>query len=224
MTPGQFVILTTNDRSQMKSCIYFSISLFLFSSCTVSKKQVVGTYLNSHYGDTLHLYEDGNYEYAEQLISGKVGWTEGKWSMKKKSIIFQCDHRPLVGYRLKVRPDTLARDFQIRLTMGDTEEPIYIEDVAVYHGPVAIENSNTHADNVVKILRNDFDSIVVRTFNFRAIKFARDLKPVHAYVAEIYPIERLYELDKVPFVFHKKSLISKKTAAYPNINISFKKE
>jgi len=208
----------------MKSLAYLSIFLFLLASCTVSKKQVAGTYLNSHYGDTLHLYVDGNYEYAEQLISGKVGWTEGRWSIKKKTISFQCDHRPLVGYRMKVRPDTLAGDFQIRLTMGDTEEPIYIEDVAVYHGPVAIDNSNTHADNVVKILRNDFDSIVVRTFNFRAIKFSGNLKPVHGYVAEIYPIERLYELDKVPFLFRKKSLKSKKTRAYPNINISFKKE
>jgi len=202
--------------------ILFTGMLFL-ANCTVSKKRVTGTYLDPHYSDTLQLYEDGSYEYAEHLNSGHVGWTEGKWNINKRMITFQCDHRPLVGYRLKVRNDTIARDFQIRLTMGDTEEPIYIENVAVYQGQEILDNSFTHSGNVVKILRKDFDSIVVRTFNFRALKFSRELQPEHSYVAEIYPVERLYELDKVPFMFRKKKLRSTKTSAYPDIDISFKR-
>lgn len=200
----------------------FCYSLML-TGCSLSTKKLSGTYINPHYGDTLHLYTNGTFEYAEQLLSGRVGWTEGKWIINHKSIRFECDHRPLVGYRLKLRPDSLAHDFQIRLTMGDTDEPIYIENVSVYHGAATTQNTFTNSDNVVKILTRDFDSIVIRTFNFRALKFSREVLPTNGYVAEIYPVERLYELDKVPFRYRKKKLNSTKTKQYPDIKISFVK-
>ncbi len=203
------------------------VLLFLlagFISCKVSSKQVIGKYIDTSYGDTLQLNADKSYEYLEKLNKGDIGLTQGEWEIKNHKIRFQCDHKPLVGFRLKVIRDSLSNIFQIKLLLGDAGEPIYIEDVKIFKNSFTLSNDNfKNSKNLVKIFAKDFDSIVVRTFNFSVIAFPDTLNANYGYIAKIYPIERLYELDKVPFIINKSTLTSIQTKEYDNIFLSFKK-
>ncbi len=199
-------------------------SLISLSQCNVSSKQVVGSYVDKTFGDTLKINKDKSYDYLEKLNSGSLGLTQGKWEIKNHNIQFHCDHKPLVGYRLKVQKDSSANHFQIKLVSGDTKEPIYVENVEVFkNGSVLKKDSFKKAKNIVKILTDNYDSIVVQTFNFTNLTFAHSLNSNYGYVAEIYPVERLYELDKVPFAVQRNKLKSRKTKQYEDVNFSFKK-
>jgi hypothetical protein len=105
--------------------------VILLAKCTSTVK-LEGTYLNAKKGDTLWLYPNHTYEYLEQLYKSKLGWTEGQWIKQNRKINFQCNHRVLVGYQLKVRPDTLVKNFEIKLLMGYGNEPVYVEKVIMY--------------------------------------------------------------------------------------------
>ncbi len=192
--------------------------------CNVSGKEVTGNYVDKIFGDTLQMHADKSYDYLEQLHSGTSGLTRGKWEIKNRKVYFRCDHMPLVGYRLKVRPDTSSHQFQIKLLLADSEDPIHIEDVKILKNNLRVdENSFSKINNVVKVFTKGFDSIIVKTFNFTSVTFSGTLNTSHGYVARIYPVERLYELDKVPFGFHKGTLASMQTKDYDNIFLSFKK-
>jgi hypothetical protein len=76
--------------------------------------------------------------------------------------------------------------------------------------------------NVVRIFSKDFDSMAVQTFNFTNIRFQDTLNNNYGYVARLYPVERLYELDKVPFKRKRKTLKSTQTVEYKHIFLTLK--
>ncbi len=194
------------------------------SKCKVVNKVIVGKYIETAFGDTLQINNDQSYEYLEKLNNGTLGWTQGKWIIKNRKIYFQCDHQPLVGYRLKVRPDTLLQNFQIKLLLGDTDEPINIENVCLFKNNLHVDANNfKQSTNVVTIFTTNFDSIVIHTSNFTPLSLPNILNTNHGNIARIYPVERLYALDKVPFSINKNILKSRKTKAYQNIFLTFKK-
>lgn len=201
-----------------------SFLLINLSKCSVSNKQVVGKYVENTFGDTLVIHKDKSYDYLERLNSGKVGLTQGNWEMNNREIEFQCNHQPLVGYWKKVQRDSSVNNFQIKLLLGSTEEPIYIESAEVFKNGSALQKDSVEKiKNVVKILTNNYDSIVIQTFNFVNLTFTNSLNPNYGYIVKVFPGERLYELDKVPFFVHRNKLKSIKTKQYNNLNFSFKK-
>src|SRR5690242_1184349 len=203
------------------------ILLFLFfelTGCKIFGKQVAGNYIDVKHGDSLQILSDSSYIYLEKLNSGVVGETQGKWKIKKHRIFFMCDHKPLVGYRLKVNRDSTSHNFQIKLLLGATLTPIHIEKVGAFKNGAALsENNFEQSKNIVRIFSKSFDSIVIQTFNFTSIKFRDTLNKNYGYIARIHPVERLYELDKVPFKIKKKNLKSTKTDEYKDIFLTFKK-
>lgn len=201
--------------------------IFLFTcltKCTVTNKQVVGKYVEKTFGDTLEIHKDNSYDYLEKLNSGIMGLTQGTWKMNDRNMEFKCDHKPLVGYWKKVQRDSSVNNFQIKFVLGSTKEPIYIESVEVFkNGSVLQKDSVQKIKNVVKILSDNYDSIVVQTFNFANLTFTNSLNPNYGYIVKIFPGERLYELDKVPFSVRRNKLKSGKTEEYDDLNFSFKK-
>jgi hypothetical protein len=141
------------------NCKAFTQNFILFfllinlSKCSVSNKQVVGKYVENTFGDTLVIHTDKSYDYLERLNSGKVGLTQGNWEMNNREIEFRCDHQPLVGYWKKVQRDSSVNNFQIKLVLGSTEEPIYIESAEVFKNGSALQKDSVEKiKNVVKIL------------------------------------------------------------------------
>jgi hypothetical protein len=179
------------------------LSLFflvaLLSGCKVPSKQIVGNYIDTTHGDTLQILADNSYEFFEKLNTGLIGGTHGKWEIKKRRIYFKSEPKPLVGYRLKVNRDSTSNNSEIKLLLADTQEPIHIEEVYFFKNGVTLSKDNfEQSKNLIRIFSKDFDSIVVQTFNFTNIRLQDTLNKNYGYVARIYPVERLYELDKVP--------------------------
>lgn len=203
------------------------IMLFLLISltkCSVSNKQVMGKYVEKTFGDTLEIHNDKSYDYLEKLNSGIMGLTQGTWKINDRKMEFQCDHKPLVGYWKKVERDSSVNNFQLKLVLGSTKEPIYIESVEVFKNGSPLQNDPIEKiKNVVKILTDNYDSIVVQTFNFANLTFTSAINPNYGYIVKVFPGERLYELDKVPFSVHRNELKSRKTEDYDDLNFSFKK-
>ena len=196
---------------------------FALASCKVLSKQVAGKYIDVKYGDTLQILTDNSYLYLEKLNTGIIGETQGKWKIKKRKIFFKCDHKPLVGYRLKVNRDSAMNNYGIKLLLASTFKPIHIERAFFFKNGAILNNNLEQSNNRLRIFSNDFDSIVVQTFNFMNIKLRDTLNKNYAYVARIYPIERLYELDKVPFKIKRKTLKSTQTNEYKDIFLTLKK-
>jgi hypothetical protein len=204
--------------------ISFLFLIFELAGCTISGKQVAGNFIDVKHGDSLQILNDSSYIYLEKLNSGVVGETQGKWKNKKHRIVFICDHKPLVGYRLKVNRDSTSHNFRIKLLLEATSTPIHIEKVGVFkNGNALSQNNFEQSKNMVRIFSKSFDSIIIQTFNFTNIKFRDTLNKNYGYIARIYPVERLYELDKVPFKIKKKTLKSAKTDEYKDIFLTFKK-
>jgi len=187
-------------------------------------KQVVGVYLDKAFGDTLKINADRSYEYLEKLNSGLLGWTNGKWRIRNRQVQFKCDHKAQVAYRLKLRQDSAINTFQIALLLNDSQTPVNIEEVSIFRNNAIINGENfKRSTNIVRILARNYDSIVVKTLNFFDIIFLNTLNTDHGYIARIYPVERLYELDKVPFKINDSALVSTKTKEQNDIFHLFNK-
>jgi hypothetical protein len=183
-----------------------------------------GKYIDTTFGDTLQINQNNRYDYIEKLNTGNLGWTSGTWTIKKRKLHFKCDHKPLVGYRLRIRRDSSSNVFQLKLVQGEKETPIFIEDVYIFKNNFILSNEFfKKSNNIAVIATNDFDSIVVTTFNYNSITFHNTLNTNYSYIAKILPVERLYELDKVPFRINKFSLKSTQTNEYSDMNLNFKK-
>jgi hypothetical protein len=198
--------------------------IFALAGCKVLSKQVVGDYIDVKHGDSLQIRSNNSYIYLEKLNSGIVGETQGKWEIKRDRIYFKCDHKPLVGYRLKVNRDSASNNFEIKLLLAATSTPIHIEEVNFFkNGTTLSKNNFEQSKNMVRIFSENFDSIVIQTFNFANIIFRDTLNKNYSYVARVYPVERLYELDKVPFKIKKNTLKITETNKYKDIFPTFKK-
>lgn len=183
-----------------KPVLFFFLIITILTSCKVQSKHIAGKYVDTTFEDTLQIYSDKSYEYLEKLNNGNLGWTRGQWKIKNRKIYFISNPKPLVDYTLKIRHDISINNFQIKLLLADTQKPIYIEDVKILkNNEVLSSESFTKSKNEVRLFVSDFDSILVSTFNFTTIIFPNTLNKNRGYVAKIYPEERLYELDKVPF-------------------------
>lgn len=108
--------------------------------------------------------------------------------------------------------------------LADKEDPIYIEAVSLFKNNAILYDVNfSKSKNVVQIFTHDFDSMIVQTYNFIALHIPNTLNQKHGYITRIYPVERLYELDKVPFRIRRKTLTYTSTKEYENIRLNFKK-
>ena len=209
------------NRSKIVSLFFW---VALLSGCKVLSKQIVGHYIDTAHGDTLQIRTDHSYQFLEKLNTGITGATHGKWEVKKSKIYFKSKPKPLVGYRLKVIRDSTSNNFSIKLLLADSYEPIHIEKVSFFKDGTTLDEDNfQQSKNVVRIFSKDFDSMVVQTFNFTNIRFQDTLNKNYGYVARIYPVERLYELDKVPFKIKRKILKSTQTSEYKHIFLTLKK-
>ena len=193
------------------------------AKCTSTVK-LEGTYLNAKMGDTLRLYPNHTFEYLEQLYKSRLGWTEGKWTKQNRKINFQSNHRVLVGYQLKVRPDTSVKNFEIKLLMGYGNEPVYIEKVIMYKNKAELNASLYKVlNNKIALYTTNFDSVVIYPQALVPLTLPNTLNPTHGYIAKIYPAERLYDLDKASFVIRNSKLKSKPSKKYPDFNVTFEK-
>ncbi|HLY70082.1 MAG TPA: hypothetical protein VKR53_10175 [Puia sp.] len=198
--------------------------LIVLTSCKITHTALAGKYVNEPFGDTLEVFPNKRYEYVEVLNNGNSGWTKGKWEIRKNKVHFICDTKPLVGFKERVIADSTIKRFQIDLLLGETKKPIYIEDVKIYKKDSILgDESFRKSGNVIDILRTDYDSIVVITFNFVHLLFSNKLNHQYRNIIKIFPAERLYELDKVPYKMSKNALKSTKTERYEDVYLSFKK-
>ncbi len=205
-------------------CLFLLFLIYCFTNCKIADTQVIGTYIEPHFGDTLIINTDKSYEYIEKLNSGSLGWTKGNWEINGPKIRFTCDHNPLVAYQIKVRPDTSINNFQIKLLLNDSETPININQVNIFNSNTVLSSTNYKiSGNIVRIFVIDFDSIVLKNINLNDITFPDTLNKNQAYIVRIYPVERLYELDKVPFRIYKNELSSIKSKKNNEVSHYFKR-
>ncbi|MBN9349455.1 MAG: hypothetical protein J0H55_02120 [Chitinophagaceae bacterium] len=202
--------------------ILFIIIAFSFQRCATGK--IAGKYVDKEHGDTLYLKPDSTYQYLEKLNSGVIGLTEGKWSVRNREVSFKCDHKPLVGYRLRIRKETNSSDFRIRLVEDSVQKPVFIENVELFNGGHLLGgNPYLKSGNTIDILTRKVDSIVIQTFNYQNLSLT-SLEPGTAYLLTVFPDERLYELDKVPFKFIRKFLKSTQSPEYDDIRLKLKRK
>lgn len=197
---------------------------FGLTKCSISIPQLSGVYLNPKFSDTLHLRPDHTYEYVEKLNNGARGWTDGKWFLQNHKVLFQCDHKPLVGYRRTIQPDNTVHIFQLKFLLSDTDAPIYVEEVKLFKAKQPLSDKTfSKENNIVKIFSKDFDSIAISTIYFRTITITSGLSTDQGNTVRIYPAERLYALDKVSFRFKENKLTSTRTKRSNITSISFEK-
>lgn len=207
----------------IKNSLFTFILLIFISSC-ISKKQVCGTYIERKRGDSLTLFANGTYFYNEKLFSGQWGWTKGTWKIHRQKINFTCDHKPLVGYAIRAKKDTLIHQLIFSLFLGFNDNPVYIEKASIYkNNQILNQSSYKIYKNKLQIFETDYDSVLITTFNFLDMVIPKLKATNVGYRVNIDAAERLYELDKTSFVKRKKTLISKKKDEYENIELSFKK-
>ena len=207
-----------------KLILFILIITATLLSCKIQSKVIAGKYIDPISGDTLQLNPDYSYEYCEKLNSGYLGWTSGTWTNKKRKLQFKCDSKPLVNYQLNIRIDSATNVLRLKLVQGDKETPIFIEGVKIFkRNAVLNEEVFKKYENVLEIASKDFDSIVVSTYYFKPITFHNTFKANYSFIAKVMPVERLYELDKIPFKIEKSTLKSTLTKEYDNMKYFFTK-
>jgi hypothetical protein len=120
--------------------------------------------------------------------------------------------------------DSTAKNFQIALVLATTGAPVYIEEVKLFKAKLLLGVEDFEIKkNVVRVFSKDFDSIAISPFNFRVLGFGNTLNTRMGYKVRMYPAERLYVLDKIPFHVAENKLVSTKTKQYGKLDISFEK-
>jgi hypothetical protein len=177
-------------------------------NCKLQSISVAGTYADKYYKDTLEIHGDSSYLFTEKLNSGYVGWTTGTWVIKKKKIYFKSSSKIMVGYSLQLSKDSSNNNFQITLLLGDSKKPVHMEAAYITKNMVPVSSKYySITDNKLKINTSVFDSIIISAKKIAPIIFSKQIKYPFAYIARIYPAERLYELNSNPFKIKKNELL-----------------
>lgn len=198
--------------------------LLLLMSCSMSKN-FVGTYIETSFGDTLLIYSDKKYYYNEKLNTGFWGSTEGKWKNKGKLIYFKANTKALTGYSLKINKEPFLDSLGIELFLNNTTIPVEITGISIYkNGTPFVTNLNSFSENIMRVSAIDFDSLLIRTDEFIPLRLTqKTLQNGYTHKINILPVERLYELDKVPMRKNKTSLTTIETIRYSYVSNRFKK-
>lgn len=198
---------------------------FLALSGCISSKVFVGTYIESSFGDTLILGNDKRYYYNEKLYTGFWGSTEGMWKNMGNTIFFTANRKALTGYSIKLKKEQLDGQLKIQLLLGDTETPVDITGLRVLKGGQDIvELNNSFSKNTIQLSPSPFDSVLIATDEFVPLRLSnRTMQHGYVYQVRIYPVERLYELDKAPMQRKGTLLITKPSERFNYIKNRFYK-
>jgi len=196
------------------------VTLLCWTGCTSPLRRLTGMYVDrSAPRDTLVLFPDSTYEYQERLLTDKAGFTWGSWKLDNKRITFHAPFRPHNGFGMRVSRDSSPAGGpypRYRLLLGDTPDPVEIEDVQVFdHNRVVQTNKVQFSGNEVQVSGGAgpgiladgkvYDSVVIFTHDFTNLLLNRPyLDPVR-YTFRIYPVERFYALDRYAFIRNKKT-------------------
>lgn len=206
----------------LKNVIRICFSFCMLISCRVTQDRVSGKYVDKIYNDSLKLNKDGSYVYIETLKSGALGRTDGLWKLEKNRVKFTKDKSAFVGYRLEVNRAEIAEEGLLKLLLGNTEKPLAIKQVKISTNGQIVTGDEITQTNTVKI-PDQFDFMVINTHHFANILIKDTLQANYQYIVKVFPVERLYELDKIPFVVRGKKLKGTQETQYDDRMIKFKK-
>lgn len=188
--------------------------------CT-SATRISGVYIETKYGDTLFVNKDKTYNYVECLSNNKEGLTDGTWKMRHQAIKFKVNDKPLVGYTKHILPDTIGKG-KIAVVDKLTNNPIAIDKMQMFSNGKVLRRKSFKVSGNTTWIKNDFDSIVIKTRYLKPIILSQHLSHDTGYTIRIRPMERLYILDKVPFLYVEGRLEIDQTSHLP-ATLSFSK-
>ena len=207
----------------LKKAFFISISICMLYSCRVTQERVSGKYVDKTYNDSLILNKDGSYVYLEILKSGALGRTDGHWKLDKNRVEFTNNKIAYIGYRLEVEREQLGNKGSLQFLLGNTGKPLTIKKVKISNKEQIINDEKSILlENKVEI-PDQYDFMVINTDNFANILIKDTLQANYLYTVKVFPVERLYELDKIPFVVRGKKLKGTKETQYDDRIIKFKK-
>ena len=206
-----------------KKTLIVGISIFMLVSCRITQEQAAGKYVDKTYNDSLKLNKDGSYVYIETLKSGALGRTDGQWILDHKQVIFTKDKPAFIGHRIEVDRAQKAKEGSLKFLLGNTDKSLNIQKINVSMDDKIRSGADLILTNNTAKLPDTFDFIVINTDHFANILIKDTLQSNYQYTVRIFPIERLYELDHIPFVVSGKKLKSRQKTMYDNRVIKFKK-
>lgn len=207
----------------LKKTYFFTICICMLVSCRTTQERVSGKYVDITYSDSLKLNKDGTYVYLEILKSGALGRTDGHWELKKNRVEFTNNKTAFIGYRLEVNRERSGEEGSLQFLLGNTGKPLTIKQVRIsYKDQIINEVKSVQSENTVKI-PDQYDFMVINTHHFANILIKDTLQANYNYNVKVFPLERLYELDKIPFVVRGKRLKGTQETQYDDRIIKFKK-
>lgn len=136
---------------------------------------------------------------------------------------FISNKTAFIGYRLEINREAIGEHGTLKFLLGNTEKPLTIQQVKISTNDL-IDNgeNNIQTKNTITI-PNQYDFMVINTDNFANIIIKDTLQSNYQYKVKVFPVERLYELDKIPFMVRGKKLKGTQTTQYDDRVIKFKK-
>ena len=154
---------------------------------------------------------------------GAYGRTDGHWNVEKKRVKFTNDKAAYIGYRLEVNREKIDNKGSLTFLLGNTEKPLTIKQVKISINDEIVNGENSiQSENKIKVPAV-YDFMVINTNNFPNILIKDTLQVNYGYKVRLFPVERLYELDKIPFLVRGKKLKGTRETQYDGRLIKFKK-
>lgn len=192
-------------------------------SCRITQERVSGKYVDKTYNDSLKLNKDGSYVHIETLKSGALGQTGGHWKLEKKQVEFTNNKTAYIGYRLEVNRAGIAEEGDLKFLLANSEKPLAIKEIKISTNGQIISSENSIQTNKLVKIPDQYDFMVINTHNFPNILIKDTLQSNYQYEVRVFPIERLYELDKIPFKIRGRKLKGTQRTQYDDGLIKFKK-
>ncbi len=188
--------------------------LAVFFGCKVPEVNLAGKYIDLEKDDTLTLRADKTYEFEEKLNKGEHGWNTGNWNLVNGRIRFSnTSPLPIVGCKVKVIKKGMGRAaLQLNIVQNSSSKKFRnIETRVVEKNGVAGHHFIPHKTSTVFLKSFTFEKLEIRIPYFPVLRFSKDeFEEKGIYQVIVYPLERLYELDKLSYRYKRNRLINRR--------------
>lgn len=144
-------------------------------------------------------------------------------AIREESVTFTDNKTAFIGYRLEINRDEIVEEGSLKFLLGNSEKPLTIRQVKISNNGETINGQNIIQTKNIAKLTDSYDFIVINTDHFANILIKDTLQSGYQYKIRMFPVERLYELDKLLFKISRKKIKSTQITQYDNRKIKFKK-